>query len=56
MDNQRYKNKLKEIYGIQLLMNTKEWDDVMKTRNYSFPFLSLIFVIIGTCMVVSYFW
>lgn len=53
---QKYKNKLKKIYGMQLLMNTKEWDEIMKTRNYSFPILSLIFVIIGTCVVIRYFW
>lgn len=56
MSFQNYKNKLKEIYGIQLLMNTKEWEEVMKTRSYFFPSLALMLVIIGTCIVINYFW
>lgn len=52
----KYKHKLKEIYGIQLLMNIKEWDAVMKTRNYLFPILSLFILIIGTYLVIRHFW
>ncbi|MEL7647304.1 MAG: hypothetical protein AAGU76_04385 [Sedimentibacter sp.] len=51
-----YKNKLKEIYGIQLLMNTNEWEKVMKTRSYIFPSLALALVIIGTLIVINHFW
>lgn len=53
---EKYKSKLKEIYGVQLLMNTKEWDAVMKTRMYIFPILSLIIMLIGTCITIIHFW
>ncbi|MBC8589675.1 hypothetical protein [Wansuia hejianensis] len=53
---QKYKHKLKDIYGVQLLMDTKEWDKVMKTRSYLFPIISLIIVILGTGVVIRHFW
>lgn len=53
---QKYKNKLKGIYGVQLLMNTEEWDTIMQTRKFVFPAVSLLIVIIGTCLVIRYYW